>query len=619
MALLACEAGSAAPVSDLDACFIPTETLVEGDASIYVAGTSGPSCDWDGWGNYPGRRAVVLHLGADGSTDTDFSQGGLKVLESSTDSTIPVALMKADGGSVVLSTNEGLAKLRRDGSLDPAFGDAGQVSVAPELIGKPISAAAVQSDGKVVVVGGQKYGGVFLARFNVDGSLDERFGGDGTVSPSVPEAMNSFSDLSSLDFDPGGRIIVGGYGYQVAEVMRLLPDGSLDANFGPNHDGFAVGTLPHAEGHVARAGAVFVQANGRIRIYGTEVVNTYLFFDFMTEFDEEGNMVGSPQDVGTSSTPHVETPDGSLAASHGSGRGEPPFFNIEKRGISGSPSFGPATFNLTPDVSRTTSISYSPSDDSLIAAGPTYGINCTVDCESRSFGAIAKVDGDTGRPVEGFGVGGAVLVPRNVCAYGEAPAPAGHPSIAWNRCVVKPPLVTGHARIRKPGAKSPWLKGTINIEGAQEQPYFLTRSVTIRIPNRLRFRAGKVRRKLVVRVSAQQPGETETSIRRRRINIRFKPDSSNFDPYYGSLDGVDPANAPVKVTFRLKRGALKPIPRRLRKTRRKLKVKATYEPIDLELTRTSPSPWFAPNSSSWVSVLAKFPARGGPRGRPRTR
>src|SRR5687768_8077944 len=73
--------------------------------------------------------------------------------------------------------------LAADGSLDPTFGTGGKVMTDFGSTDEGL-AVALQSDGKIVVVGKSYDGSNFdfaLARYNSDGSLDTTFGTNGRV------------------------------------------------------------------------------------------------------------------------------------------------------------------------------------------------------------------------------------------------------------------------------------------------------------------------------------------------------------------------------------------------------------------------------------------------------
>src|SRR5262249_28898590 len=76
------------------------------------------------------------------------------------------------------------------GSLDPTFGTQGKVIASLDGKLDTINAAALQADGKVIVVGAsgqqvhpwQIVHEFLIARFNPDGSLDHGFGSNGWVT-----------------------------------------------------------------------------------------------------------------------------------------------------------------------------------------------------------------------------------------------------------------------------------------------------------------------------------------------------------------------------------------------------------------------------------------------------
>ncbi|MFN0277184.1 MAG: hypothetical protein ACKVRN_01140 [Pyrinomonadaceae bacterium] len=129
------------------------------------------------------------------------------------------------------------------GSLDPTFGKGGVVITRGENPNhlNAASAMAIQSDGKIVVVG-DGYTGTTrdfaVVRYNTDGSLDSSFGGTGIVLTPVG---NSHDQALSVAIQADGKIVVAGgscngvgncgnAGSSFA-VVRYNPDGSLDTSF----------------------------------------------------------------------------------------------------------------------------------------------------------------------------------------------------------------------------------------------------------------------------------------------------------------------------------------------------------------------------------------------------
>ena len=79
-----------------------------------------------------------------------------------------------------------------DGDLDPTFGTGGQVTTDFNHSTDIANAVALQTDGKLVVVGqtytNNDYSGedFAIARYNADGTLDTTFGVNGKVTTDFP-------------------------------------------------------------------------------------------------------------------------------------------------------------------------------------------------------------------------------------------------------------------------------------------------------------------------------------------------------------------------------------------------------------------------------------------------
>lgn len=196
-----------------------------------------------------------------GSLDPSFGNGGGVVTPDGME--VAGIAVQPDGKIVVAGTTAGeefwLARYLPDGSLDPSFGDGGEVE---SQVGDWAfaSAIALQPDGKIVVAGGSYQGGdsvpevleeFTLARYNPNGSLDTTFGTDGianTVIPEPPPGDGCFlawsADASALAITSGGDILAAGTSFQNDDcdikgpggawlaLTRYTADGSLDPTFG---------------------------------------------------------------------------------------------------------------------------------------------------------------------------------------------------------------------------------------------------------------------------------------------------------------------------------------------------------------------------------------------------
>ncbi len=194
----------------------------------------------------------VARLNADGSTDTSFA------LPLGLNAEVSDVLRQPDGKVLIGGTFNvvdaailnHIARLNADGTVDVSFNPGGGADAN-------VNAIALQPDGKVLVGGAfSRIDGVTrsgILRLNTNGSVDTGFNaaGSGTAGGAV-------QDILVLT---NGQILIAGdftsyNGSGRARVARLLPDGSLDAQFdpgaGPNKVVYAI--AQQGDGKVIIAG-----------------------------------------------------------------------------------------------------------------------------------------------------------------------------------------------------------------------------------------------------------------------------------------------------------------------------------------------------------------------------
>lgn len=122
-------------------------------------------------------------------------------------------------------------------NLDPSFGTNGvTITSFGHEAGIAGSGMALQSDGKAIAVGFASNGSNndwAIARYNMDGTLDSSFAGNGTV-------VRNFGDndaLGGVAVQPDGKVVVSGYtrtapGDAQWTVARYNADGTPDFGFG---------------------------------------------------------------------------------------------------------------------------------------------------------------------------------------------------------------------------------------------------------------------------------------------------------------------------------------------------------------------------------------------------
>jgi uncharacterized delta-60 repeat protein len=224
------------------------------------------------------KKLTVTVYGPPGSLDTSFSGGIVTVPMSGSDDYGYAMAVQDDGKIIVAGRNYdnlgdfAVLRLERDGKLDTTFGDGGKVSVEIGEGADVGRAVAVQKDGKIVVAGSTDGGttGIDfgLVRLLPDGSLDEDFGEGGKVSTSFSEdADTAYAMLIQED----GKIIVAGdaqggtseTGLDFA-LARYNEDGSLDDDFGEG--GKVMTAISESSSRDSVYALAFQQVDGKQRI-----------------------------------------------------------------------------------------------------------------------------------------------------------------------------------------------------------------------------------------------------------------------------------------------------------------------------------------------------------------
>jgi len=213
---------------------------------------------------YNADGALDTSFGTGGIVRTAF--GGLYSSSSASSVAIqPDGKIVVAGGvyiwGVSADSEFGLARYNPDGTLDASFGVAGKV-VANLDHDDYADGLAIQPDGKIVVVGGSGTGNdpnFSVARFNTDGSLDGGFGANGIVTTPFVGSDYAYGVLVQRD----GRIVAAGAsGGTRFALARYNVDGSLDASF----DGD--GKVELQDQGAAGASSIAAQADGKLVVAG---------------------------------------------------------------------------------------------------------------------------------------------------------------------------------------------------------------------------------------------------------------------------------------------------------------------------------------------------------------
>lgn len=169
-----------------------------------------------------------------GQADPSFGLNGVATTPSAWGFTYATATdlsIQADGktlmiGDFVTQTSSGsyLARLKRNGTPDPDFGNGGLV-LLPSTAGT-VQALALPNSEYPVVLTRNSSSTAQVLRFTDSGKPDLHFGIGGMVQLdfAVTDGATSYA-LLALD---NNRLVVGGPGY----LWQLLPNGNPDTNFG---------------------------------------------------------------------------------------------------------------------------------------------------------------------------------------------------------------------------------------------------------------------------------------------------------------------------------------------------------------------------------------------------
>ncbi len=205
-----------------------------------------------------------------GVLDASWGLAGTVVTDHSATDALRSIAVQADGKVVAagkftapLGSGPLVIRYNIDGSLDNTFGG-GDGVVALIVIGtQDMGGIAIQPDGKILLCGTVS-DSFFLTRFNTDGSTDMDFGTDGVGS--LGTGVPGTSEAKALCLQPDGKILVVGNSDIGGALARFLPNGMLDPDFGnSNHPGFLrlLGV-----GNYLALSDIAVQPDGKILLAG---------------------------------------------------------------------------------------------------------------------------------------------------------------------------------------------------------------------------------------------------------------------------------------------------------------------------------------------------------------
>ena len=173
-----------------------------------------------------------------------------------------VAVGCAVGDNIDFAT----VRYNTNGTVDSSFGTNGRIitPVLPFYV-DIARAVAIQTNGKILVAGESSSGSISdfsIIRYNLNGTLDSSFGTGGEVTVDL---NNTVDMVRSLALQSDGKIIVIGYAFTSTVpdigIIRCNSDGSLDNTFGTN--GRVITHLGNSSTHT-QTECVVIQPDGKI-------------------------------------------------------------------------------------------------------------------------------------------------------------------------------------------------------------------------------------------------------------------------------------------------------------------------------------------------------------------
>ena len=261
---------------------------IQSDGKIILAGVS-----------YTDNKYVfaLARYNSNGSLDTSFDTDGIvtTAIGDSISSEGNSVSLQSDGkivlvGSAITGGKKvfALARYNSNGSLDTSFDTDGIATTAFDVLIKGPNSVAIQSDGKIVLIGstGTDSGQVFIiVRYNSNGSLDTSFDIDGIVTTATAASKVT---ARSVAIQSDGKIVLVGSArtdtQYVFSIARYNSNGSLDTSF--DTDGIVVTDVGSI---LAGYNSVAIQRDGKIVLIGSISTGGQSFFG-VARYNSDGSL-----------------------------------------------------------------------------------------------------------------------------------------------------------------------------------------------------------------------------------------------------------------------------------------------------------------------------------------
>ncbi len=238
--------------------------IIQPNNKILVVGTD--------YNDDPFTRIALVRYNSDGTLDNSFGKNGKKAIGYEDFNTGTSVILQADGKIIVTGSsnyNFAVMRLKLNGAIDSTFGINGIAVTHFNGSNAEITAAAIQSDGKIVVTGSTyPFKTIALARYTKNGKADSSFGTNGIL---YNEFFGVGATATGLAIQHDDKIVISsavthqdGNGFGVA---RFTKNGKWDNSFG--NGGEVITQIFDEPQYADEANAVTLQRNGKIVAAGT--------------------------------------------------------------------------------------------------------------------------------------------------------------------------------------------------------------------------------------------------------------------------------------------------------------------------------------------------------------
>lgn len=176
-----------------------------------------------------------------------------------------------------------IARYLPDGSLDAGFGNGGKVVLDFGIGNDNVSNILILPNDKIMVCGYVTFHVVTLARYNSNGTLDESFGNNGTITTD----LGQWPILNDAVLQADEKIVVAGSigdgGAKKFLLMRYKQDGTLDESFGEGGK-----TITDFDVYSEEINALQIKADGKIIVAGYTGSNTINTSGAIARYESQG-------------------------------------------------------------------------------------------------------------------------------------------------------------------------------------------------------------------------------------------------------------------------------------------------------------------------------------------